>query len=52
MGERYPLCINGHGIENLSYLFENKCLVALDGGETLTAYWFGVNRVLTILSMF
>ena len=38
MGERYPLYINGHGIENLSYLFENRCLITLEGGETFMAY--------------
>ena len=38
MGERYPLYINGHGIENLSYLFENRCLTTLEGGETHMAY--------------
>ena len=26
LGERYPLYINCHEIENLSYLFENRCL--------------------------
>ena len=34
MGERYPLYINCHGIEKLSYLFENRCLITLEGGET------------------
>ena len=34
MGERYALYINYHGIENLSYLFENRCLITLKGGET------------------
>ena len=38
MGERYPLGINCLWIENLSYLFENRCLITLDGGETLMAY--------------
>ena len=38
MGERYPLYINCHGIENLSYLFENQCLITLEGGETPMAY--------------
>ena len=38
MGERYPQGINFLGTENLSYVFENRCLIALDGGETLMAY--------------
>ena len=38
MGERYPLGINFLGIENLSYLFENRCLITLQGGETPMAY--------------
>ena len=38
MGERYPLGINFLGIENLSYLFENRCLIALEEGETPMAY--------------
>ena len=38
MGERYPLYINCHGIENLSYSFENRCLITLEGGETPMAY--------------
>ena len=38
MGERYPLDINFLGIENLSYLFENRCLITLEGGETSMAY--------------
>ena len=38
VGNRYPLYINGHGIENLSYSFENRCLITLEGGETLMAY--------------
>ena len=38
MGERSPLYINCHGIENLSYLFENRCIIALEGGETPVAY--------------
>ena len=38
MGERYPLGINFLGIENLSHLFENRCLIALEGGETPMAY--------------
>ena len=37
MGERYPLGINCLGIENLSYLFENRCLITLEGGEALMA---------------
>ena len=39
MGERYPLYINCHGIENLWYLFENRCLTTLEGGETPNAYF-------------
>ena len=46
MGERYPLGINCHGIENLSYLFENRCRLTLEGGETPMAYLFDLNRVL------
>ena len=38
MGERYPLGINFLGIENLSYLLENRCLIALEGGEMPMAY--------------
>ena len=38
MGERYPLGINFLGIENLSYVFENRRLITLEGGETLMAY--------------
>ena len=38
MGERYPLGVNFLGIENLSYLFENLCLVTLEGGKTPMAY--------------
>ena len=38
MGERYSLYINCHGIENLSYLFENQCLITLEGCETPMAY--------------
>ena len=38
MGERYPLAINCLGIENLSHLFENRCLIALEGGETPMVY--------------
>ena len=38
MGKKYLLYINCHGIENLPCLFENRCLVALEGGETPTAY--------------
>ena len=34
IGERYRLGINCLGIENLSYLFENQCLITLEGGET------------------
>ena len=38
MGERYHLGINCLGIENLSYLFENQCLITLEEGETPMAY--------------
>ena len=38
MGERYPPDINCHGIENLPYLFENRCLITLEGDETPIAY--------------
>ena len=38
MGERYPLGINFFDIQNLSYLFENQCLITLEGGETPMAY--------------
>ena len=38
MGERYPLHIHCHGIENLLYLFENMCLVTLEKGEMPNAY--------------
>ena len=38
MGERYPLGINFLGTENLSYSFENRCLITLEGGETPMAY--------------
>ena len=38
MGERYPIGINCLGIENLSHLFANQCLIALEGGETPMAY--------------
>ena len=49
MGERYPLYMNCHGIENLSYLFENQFLITLEGGETpMDGLLFGVNRVLTM----
>ena len=37
MGERYSPHINGHGIEDLSYLFENRCFLTLEAGETLIA---------------
>ena len=40
VGERYPLYINCLGIENLLYLFENRCLITLEGGETPMAYCF------------
>ena len=29
-GERSPLYINGHGIENISNVFEDQCLIALE----------------------
>ena len=38
MGERYPLGIDFLGIENPSYVFENRCVITLEGGETLMAY--------------
>ena len=38
MGERYPLGINCLGNENISYLFENRGLITLEGGETPMAY--------------
>ena len=38
MGERYPLYFNCNWIENLLYLFENRCLITLEGGETPMAY--------------
>ena len=38
MGERNPLGINCLGIENLLFLFENRCLITLEGGGTLMAY--------------
>ena len=38
IGERYPLGINFLAIENLSHLFENRCLIALEGKETPMAY--------------
>ena len=38
MGERYPLGVNFLGIEDLSHFFENRCLIALEGGETPMAY--------------
>ena len=31
MGERYPLGIDCLGIVNLSYLFENQCLITIEG---------------------
>ena len=48
MGERFVLGINCLGIENLSYLFENQCLITLEGGETPIGLLFDLNRVLTI----
>ena len=38
MGEGYPLGIDFLGIENPSYVFENRCVITLEGGETLMAY--------------
>ena len=38
MGGRYPPDINCDANENLPYLFENRCLIALEGGETPIAY--------------
>ena len=38
MGERDPQGINLLGIENLSYLLENRCLITLEGGVTPMAY--------------
>ena len=38
MGERYPIGIDFLGIENPSDVFENRCLITLEGGETLMAY--------------
>ena len=35
MIERYPPHINCHGIENLPYLFENRCLITLEVKRTL-----------------
>ena len=34
MGERYSLDTYCHGIDNLPYLLENRCLIALEGGES------------------
>ena len=49
MDERYHLHINCHAIENLSYLFENRCLITLERSETpMAVFTFGVNRVLAI----
>ena len=38
MGERYPPGIDFLDIENPSYVFENRCVITLEGGETLMAY--------------
>ena len=38
MGKRYHLNINCHAIENFSYLFEDRRLITLEGGETPMAY--------------
>ena len=34
MGERYPLHIYGHGIENLLHFVENRYRITLERGET------------------
>ena len=49
MGERYPPDINCREIENLPYLFENRCLTTLERGETLIAYCFVLIDLLAIL---
>ena len=38
MGGRYPPDINCHGSENLPYVFEYRCLITLEEGETPIAY--------------
>ena len=38
VGERYLLGIKSLEIENLSYLFENQCLITLEGGGTPMVY--------------
>ena len=38
VGERCHLGINCLGIENLSYLFENQCLITLEEDEMPMAY--------------
>ena len=38
VGERYPVGINCLGIENYPYLFENRCLTTLEGGEMPMSY--------------
>ena len=37
--ERYPPHTNCHVVENLPYLFENRCHITLEGGETPIAYF-------------
>ena len=37
-GKRYPPHIICHEIESLSHLFQNRCLITLEGGETPIAY--------------
>ena len=34
VGERHPLHINRHWIENLCYLFENRCHITLQRDQT------------------
>ena len=38
MAGRYHPYINCHRIENLLYLFENRCLITLEGGQAALAY--------------
>ena len=38
MGETYIPHINCHVIENLPYLFENRCLITVEESETPIAY--------------
>ena len=37
-GKRYHPDVNCHGIDDLLYLFENRCLTTLERGEMLIAY--------------